>query len=201
MTHEENSLRTKTKLADSLKKLMTQKPFSKITISEIIRDSEVNRKTFYYHFKDMSGLLRWMFEQSAVNIVKQYRLPQEYKKALSFILDYIEENAYILNCIYDSVGLEAMKLFLYEDIQSIVKTCIDSIEQTLQLHVNDTFKMFLCNLYTEGFSGTLLRQIKNPENLGKEEIIAYYSLIINVSLPAILKSAPQQNIDLQPEMS
>lgn len=192
MTHEETSLRTKTKLADSLKKLMTEKPFSKITISEIIRDSQVNRKTFYYHFGDMNGLLRWMFEQSAVNIVKQYQLPQEYRKALSFILDYIEENSYILNCIYDSVGLEEMKRFLYEDIQNIVRTCIDSIEKSMHLHVNETFKTFLCNLYTEGFSGTLLKQIKFPEKLRREELIDYYSLIINISLPAILKSAPQQ---------
>lgn len=71
MTHAENSLRTKTKLADSLKKLMMHKPFSKITVSEIIRDCNVNRKTFYYHFEDIYALLKWMFAQDAINIVKE----------------------------------------------------------------------------------------------------------------------------------
>ncbi|HJC32626.1 MAG TPA: TetR/AcrR family transcriptional regulator [Candidatus Anaerobutyricum faecale] len=198
MTHAENSFQTKTKLAESLKKLMTQKPFSKITISEIIRESGVNRKTFYYHFGDMTGLLRWMFEQSAVNVVKQYKLPQEYKKALSFVMDYIEKNSFILNSIYDSVGLEEMKLFLYPDIQKIIRTCIDSKEKELHLHVKEEFKSFICNLYTEGFTGTLLRQIKSPEKLSREEAISYYSLILNVSLPTILKSAPGQK-HTQPE--
>lgn len=198
MTHAENSFQTKTKLAESLKKLMTQKPFSKITISEIIRESGVNRKTFYYHFGDMTGLLHWMFEQSAVNVVKQYKLPQEYKKALSFVMDYIEKNSFILNSIYDSVGLEEMKLFLYPDIQKIIRTCIDSKEKELHLHVKEEFKSFICNLYTEGFTGTLLRQIKSPEKLSREEAISYYSLILNVSLPTILKSAPGQK-HTQPE--
>ena len=32
---------------------MEKKPLSKITVSEIIADCGVNRKTFYYHFEDI----------------------------------------------------------------------------------------------------------------------------------------------------
>ncbi|MGN1367950.1 MAG: TetR family transcriptional regulator, partial [Aristaeellaceae bacterium] len=50
MKHEITSLNTKRTLAESLKRLMQKKPLSKITVSEIIADCGVNRKTFYYHF-------------------------------------------------------------------------------------------------------------------------------------------------------
>ncbi|CVI73321.1 Bacterial regulatory proteins, tetR family [Eubacteriaceae bacterium CHKCI004] len=199
MTHAENSLRTKTKLADSLKKLMMHKSFSKITVSEIIRDCNVNRKTFYYHFEDIYALLKWMFAQDAINIVKEYDLPSEYREALSFVMDYISDNSYILNCIFDSVGLEEMKRSLYPDIHDIIRICIDSKEEELGLHIKEDFKNFICNLYTEGFSGTLLKQIKEPDNVSKEEAISYYSLILNVSLPSVLQSAPKKE-DLQPEI-
>ena len=199
MTHAENSLRTKTKLADSLKKLMMHKPFSKITVSEIIRDCNVNRKTFYYHFEDIYALLKWMFAQDAINIVKEYDLASEYREALSFVMDYISDNSYILNCIFDSVGLEEMKRSLYPDIHDIIRICIDSKEEELGLHIKEDFKNFICNLYTEGFSGTLLKQIKEPDNVSKEEAISYYSLILNVSLPSVLQSAPKKE-DLQPEI-
>ena len=46
-------------LAESLKRAMKQKSFSKITVSEIIQDCGVNRKTFYYHFEDVYDLLEW----------------------------------------------------------------------------------------------------------------------------------------------
>ena len=45
-------------LAVSLKRFMEKKPLSKITVSEIIADCGVNRKTFYYHFEDIYALLK-----------------------------------------------------------------------------------------------------------------------------------------------
>ena len=50
MKNEEISLQTKKALSQSLKKAMEKKPFSKITVSELIKDCNINRNTFYYHF-------------------------------------------------------------------------------------------------------------------------------------------------------
>ncbi len=58
MKYEVTSMYTKTALSNALKKLMETKPFSKITVSEIIADCGLNRKTFYYHFEDTRDLLR-----------------------------------------------------------------------------------------------------------------------------------------------
>ena len=44
---------TKKAFATSLKKLLSQKPLDKIKITDITEDCEVNRQTFYYHFKDI----------------------------------------------------------------------------------------------------------------------------------------------------
>lgn len=50
---------------------MRRKPFSKITVSELIKTCNVNRKTFYYHFEDIYDLLKWMLEQEAVAVVRR----------------------------------------------------------------------------------------------------------------------------------
>ena len=52
---------TKKALATSLKKLLSKKELSKITISNITNDCGVNRQTFYYHFKDVYDLLEWIY--------------------------------------------------------------------------------------------------------------------------------------------
>ena len=44
-------------LADSLKRAISKKSFSKVTVSEIVEDCGINRKTFYYHFEDLYDLL------------------------------------------------------------------------------------------------------------------------------------------------
>lgn len=91
MRHEITSLNTKKALAVSLKKLMQKKSFSKITVSEIISDCGVNRKTFYYHFDDIYALLKWMFENEAIEVVNKLNLCVNYEEAILFTMDYIEK--------------------------------------------------------------------------------------------------------------
>ena len=57
-----NSVITKTALAQALKELMSEKPFSKISVSEIAEKCRINRKSFYYHFNDKYDLINWIFE-------------------------------------------------------------------------------------------------------------------------------------------
>lgn len=71
---------------------MKHKAFSKITVSELIKECDLNRKTFYYHFEDIYGLLKWMLEQEAFEVVKLFDLLTDFRDAFNFIFDYIEEN-------------------------------------------------------------------------------------------------------------
>jgi len=56
-----SSVMTKRLFADALKKLMKSTPFAKISIGGITAECEMNRNSFYYHFKDKYELLNWVF--------------------------------------------------------------------------------------------------------------------------------------------
>ena len=56
------SLNTKKMLSSSLKKFMLKKPLSKITVSEIVADCGINRKTFYYHFESTRQVLEYLMD-------------------------------------------------------------------------------------------------------------------------------------------
>ncbi len=57
--------RTKLWIADKMKDLMKRKPIDKIRITEICEAAEIERSTFYYHFKDKYELVAWIFFQAA----------------------------------------------------------------------------------------------------------------------------------------
>lgn len=57
--------RTKIWIADTMKKLMAKKPLDKIRVTEICREAEIERPTFYYHFKDKYDLVTWIFFHNA----------------------------------------------------------------------------------------------------------------------------------------
>ena len=44
-----------------MKKMMRRKPFEKISVSDICNDCGINRKSFYYHFRDKYDLVNWIF--------------------------------------------------------------------------------------------------------------------------------------------
>lgn len=52
---------TKRALASALKELMKTKPFSKISVRDICETCDMNRKSFYYHFKDKYELVNWIY--------------------------------------------------------------------------------------------------------------------------------------------
>ena len=57
--------RTKLWIADTMKKLLAKKPIEKIRVTEICREAEIERPTFYYHFKDKYDLMAWMIFHAA----------------------------------------------------------------------------------------------------------------------------------------
>lgn len=53
--------RTKIWIADALKRLLVKKPLEKIFVTDICKEAENERPTFYYHFKDKYDLMAWIF--------------------------------------------------------------------------------------------------------------------------------------------
>ena len=61
---------TKKALAMAMKELMEQIPFSKISVSDICEKCGMNRKSFYYHFKDIYDLLEEMLNQRVEQMIE-----------------------------------------------------------------------------------------------------------------------------------
>lgn len=186
MKHDETTLNTKQLIAASLKKFMIKKPLSKITVSEIVSDCNINRKTFYYHFNDIYDLLKWMLEEEAVEIVKQFDLLIDYKEAIIFVMDYVKENKHLLSCAYDSMGRNEMKRFFYADFIGITGKIIQNVQQQLNVKVDEEFIEFLTHFYTEAIAGLLIDEFSNKQTHDPKKAANYLALVLDKSLPSLL---------------
>lgn len=85
---------TKKSLANALKELMNEKPFSKINISDICERCDMNRKSFYYHFRDKYDLMNWIFDIEFIPVMamKENQTVTGRLKRIEFMLDYFYEN-------------------------------------------------------------------------------------------------------------
>ena len=62
---------TKRALAEALKELMEEKSFSKISVADICGKCNMNRKSFYYHFKDKYDLVNWIFDTEFISVMSR----------------------------------------------------------------------------------------------------------------------------------
>ena len=94
------SIITKKALASSLKELLDVMPFEKITIADICDSCGMNRKSFYYHFRDKYDLVNWIFDTEFLEIARDALDPncrfgekvQTRWKSVSAICDYLYQN-------------------------------------------------------------------------------------------------------------
>lgn len=187
MKHEIANLQTKKMLSAELKSKMQKKPFSKITVSEIVNDCGVNRKTFYYHFEDIQELLKWTLEQEAIEIVKSFDLVVDSEEATEFVLNYVEENKHVLNCAYDSIGRDELKRFFHNDFIDITMNMIESIEKTENIKTSEDYRTFLSDFFTGAISGMLVEILKTKKPFDKEKLIKYLTVTLKSALTAALK--------------
>ena len=148
--------RTKEKLATALISAMEEKALDKITVKEIIKKAEVNRKTFYYYFPDIYGLLEWVISRESNKLITEIQNNRDYENALNDVLDSIEKHRHLLNCIKDSVGRATLERVLYRELEQlaswamkigICETGVAISEKELQilteLSISDIWRLLL----------------------------------------------------------
>lgn len=185
MKYEVTTYNTKKMFADALKHAMSQKPLSKITVSEIVSACGVNRKTFYYHFEDIYALLMWILKEEAIDVVKKFDLPTQHREALFFVMDYVEKNSYLINCAYDSLGRDQLRSFLYDDFSSITEELLERVEALSGQKLEASYKEYLAKFYAEGLAGMLIDWIKHRSDLDREQTADYIVRTVRGGLSGI----------------
>jgi len=86
-------------LRESLIELMMEKPFSKITVTELCEKADINRTTFYSHYKDQYDLLLRIEEEPFAyfeTMLKKYddkRSKREVMQMVEELVSFIADNS------------------------------------------------------------------------------------------------------------
>lgn len=128
---------TKRALSEALKELMEEKPFEKISVADICEKCNMNRKSFYYHFRDKHDLVNWIFDTEFNVLIDEHNDDQW--ELIEVACRYFYENKKFYRRILKVTGQnsfsehfrECMLPLLHNRIQEIVGSsdvppmCID----------------------------------------------------------------------------
>ena len=119
---------TKRALSAAMKKLMTKYPMKKIKINDITKLCNMNRQSFYYHFKDKYDLVNWIFYTEFVSDI-QNSLEKSHWVILEKMCEFFHENrAFYSNALkvkgqnsFSEYFTEVMHSLIYSQLEEVFK--------------------------------------------------------------------------------
>ncbi len=181
--------KTRKAIKTSLVKLMCEKDISDITITEIAEEADINRKTFYAHYRNLYDIL------------------DEVENDLIEKLFHILDNADILKSMYNPYPLfkeltneinkdfEFYKLLVQSKNYNSLLNKIQGIfkERFLELS-NETIKMdretlsFVIDFISSGITSVYKEWFSSDRNVSLEQLTKSLSILIGNGLNSLIES-------------
>ena len=135
---------TKNSLASSMKKLMTEKNFAKISITDICDGCGMNRKSFYYHFKDKYDLMNWIFYSDFILLMGTTKCESGWDLARSVCEMFYKDQKFYRSA-FKTEGQNSLREYLLESMLPIVNYVFDdALDDNI---FGDTIGKVLCEAY------------------------------------------------------
>ena len=146
-----------------MKQLMNTKPLDMIRATEICRAAEIERPTFYYHFKDKYDLVAWIFLSDAydTDVISAKSAAQGMEKMRQEFIFYKRA--------YDDVSQNALWQYMLE---FFVKRYEVIAKEKLHTDVLDTQLRYAIRLYCYGTVGMTKEWLLNDNTTSAETVVA-----------------------------
>lgn len=163
-------LKTKASLYRGLMNLMKTKPFEEINVSEICKESLINRSTFYDHFNDKYELIEYLMNDMRKDLIDKLNRSTKTNN----IKDYY---------------VELMRILLEH-----IKSNIDIYSSAIKINSNSIAKDMMTDVIISSATKEIDENYINKSNIPTKTIVLYYaSGIINITIENLNKS---KNFDI-----
>lgn len=168
--------RTKKLLRQALTRLMQQKDFKSITVTDVVREADINRGTFYAHYRDVYDLR----ERIEAEMIADFRgmiaglRPSEtasLQPVLNRAVDYLEENREIVTALTQVSGGDGFG----KKLIGVLEEC--RLEGMPFRSVED---VYVARFLATGMVGMLEKWITESQPIPKNEMI---TLMMRVLAP------------------
>lgn len=166
--------RTKKLLRQALTRLMQQKDFQSITVTDVVREADINRGTFYAHYRDVYDLR----ERIEAEMIADFRgmiaglQPSEIatlQPVLSRAVDYLEENREIVTALIKISGVEGFG----KKLIGVLEEC--RLEGMPFRSVED---IYIARFVAMGVVGMLEKWITEAQPIPKHEMISLMAKVL-----------------------
>ena len=160
---------TKCILADSFKNLLKTYTLNKITIKALVDNCNLNRQTFYYHFKDIYDLIHWIISSEIDQVFSDSLSITNWNQYLLELLKYFHLNKVFYLNIFYSLKYKCLEEKIVSYCRKKLNILIEANDVNFKLAKSE--KKFLSDFYSYALTGIFLNWIKTGINESPEKMI------------------------------
>ncbi len=179
---------TKRALARALKELMKEAPLEKINIGQICDKCEMNRKSFYYHFKDKYDLVNWIFDMEFSTLSLKQTNNNRWEPWEEILNYFYENRAFYRNALQVN-GQNSLSEHFRDYAYPIMR-------QRLELLLGEQeVPDFYINFFTDGLICSVERWLLEKDSIPPERFLEMVKVVtqhLAVSIIHEMKAEDQQ---------
>lgn len=170
-----------TKLEAAFLKLIEERPFSKITVNDIVREAGVHRNTFYYHYQSIPAMLGEICRKMTAQMFDIYEKVQSPSDCILPLVKYSKEHRAALLHVYESEARSILMDYVRKIGRFSIEQYIDTV--TEKIGVNRKDKQIMIRFYTAGMVGVWTEWIEGGmESDSTEDFVRIGNILERTSL-------------------
>lgn len=179
---------TKRALATALRELMEEVPFDKIQVAHICERCDMNRKSFYYHFKDKYDLLNWIFDTEFITFAQASKDDinmDDRIELLQKICNYFHENRRFYRKALNVDGQNSFSEHFREYILPLIKFRLTYL-------IGDVADDFAVNFFADAGMCAIERWLSDKNCMPPEQFVSKLMLLIQSGADAFHNAINQR---------
>ena len=177
---------TKAAIASAMKRIMQETPFDRITTADILRESNISRKTFYYHFCDKYDVVNWIFDTEIVGGIMECTTLESWHEASYKMCRYFRENRVFYKNAVNASGQNCFIQFLrVMVVGQMERLCQQALDEG---KLDKTDFRFLVEFYYNAFIGVFIPWVEDDMRENPDILVRRWIGVTDKSLEHYIES-------------
>lgn len=166
-----NDYYAKKRIADGFKKMAESTSFRKISVDKLAQYLDINRSTFYYHFKDKFSLVEWIFEDEITSAFSEVK-PGEWMPNTLHLLRSFHENPGFYQQLIETNDYLNLRKFVFDATYQAAQEYLDHYLNGKSLDQGS--QVFLCSYVSHAMTETQLEYLRSGASEEPEVVLNRY---------------------------
>ncbi|MFR7349052.1 TetR/AcrR family transcriptional regulator C-terminal domain-containing protein [Peptoniphilus sp.] len=137
--------------------LLNKKPIHNVTVTELARKCDIERKTFYYHYENLTELVKEIFQEELSMVVEEFNETLSWEDSFILAAKFILDNKRAIKHLYQSDYREDVEKYVFSIAGEIMYEYVERASENTD--AKDVDKKLIAYFYQCALSSALIQWV------------------------------------------